>query len=66
MRILDDNCFYSKDIEVKIFQCEKSDDLEQKINRWLEESDVAIISIKYSTLCSDTKILFSAMIVYKW
>lgn len=66
MRILDDNCFYSKDIEVKIFEDNAYDDLVAHINEWLWNSDVEIISIKYSTFCNNKVVRYSAMIVFKF
>ena len=55
-------------MKVKIFDCEDEEDLEEEINRFLEELEADVIDIKYqvsSSIYSEEQIYcFSAMIVY--
>ena len=56
-------------MKVKIFDEAHERDLEEEINKFLEEEDIEIIDIKYSisnSIYSEEQIYcFSAMIMYK-
>ena len=42
----------TKDVKVKLFNCNTSAELEDEINEWLESVDYEIVSIEYA--CDNT------------
>jgi len=57
-------------MKVKIFDEAHEKDLEDEINKFLDEEEIEVIDIKYSissSIYSEEQIYcFSAMIMYKW
>ena len=55
-------------LKVKIFDLEDEKDLENEVNKFLDDDDIEVIDIKYSvssSIFSDEQIFcFSAMIIY--
>ena len=55
-------------MQIKTFlEWDYADVFQNKVNEWLENKDglLEIVDIKYSTTTFSTKILFSAIVIYK-
>lgn len=53
-------------MKVKIFDCEDIKDLEEKINKFLDNTkDIEVIDIKYSTMKGTYIYNYSALIMYQ-
>ena len=60
--------FFGDIMKVKVFDEGHEKDLENEINKFLEEGDIKVIDIKFSTSCSvyseEQIYCFSALIMY--